>query len=241
MTAVLAPPFPAHLVDWSVAEVIAAEQPLLAAGEPLMQRAADGLAAVVRAELASPSSDAESRGLAPRVLALVGAGNNGGDALWACARLAADGVPVAVLATAASIHEAGRDAAVAAGARLIEAAQLDAALETAEVVIDGILGIGSAGRAALRDDARDVVMRVRAHARFGALRVVACDQPSGVDADSGDVPDPDAVLPAAVTVTFGAVKRGLLRPAASALVGELCLVDIGLGRRVAPAAARSAE
>ncbi|MGY6499046.1 MAG: NAD(P)H-hydrate epimerase, partial [Microcella sp.] len=99
---------------------------------------------------------------------------------------------------------------------------------------DGILGIGSAGRAALRGAARDAVLQVRAHPRFGELRAVACDQPSGVDADSGDVPDPGAVLLARVTVTFGAVKHGLLRPPASALVGELRLVDIGLvdGRRV---------
>lgn len=228
MARVLAPPFPEELVGWSVAEVIAAEQPLLEAGEPLMQRAADGLAEVVREQLASTARDPGSAGPSPRVLALVGAGNNGGDALWACARVAADGVPVAVLATAASIHEEGRDAAVTAGARLIEAAQLNDALATVEVVVDGILGIGSAGRAALRGAARDAVLQVRAHPRFGELRAVACDQPSGVDADSGDVPDPDAVLPARVTVTFGAVKRGLLRPPASALVGELRLVDIGL-------------
>ena len=230
MARVLAPPFPEELVGWSVAEVIAAEQPLLEAGEPLMQRAADGLAEVVREQLASTARDPSSADPSPRVLALVGAGNNGGDALWACARVAADGVPVAVLATAASIHEAGRDAAVAAGARLIDAAQLDEALDSVDVIVDGILGIGSAGRAALRGDARDVVLRVRAHPRFGALRIVACDQPSGVDADSGDVPDPDAVLPAAVTVTFGAVKRGLLRPPASTVVGALRLVDIGLTR-----------
>ncbi|RZT64356.1 hydroxyethylthiazole kinase-like uncharacterized protein yjeF [Microcella alkaliphila] len=232
MTRVLAPPFPEHLVGWSVAEVLAAEQPLLAAGEPLMQRAADGLAEVVREQLASTASGPRSAGPAPRVLALVGAGNNGGDALWACARVAADDVPVAVQATATSIHEAGRDAAVAAGARLIEAAQLDDALATAEVVVDGILGIGSAGRAALRGAARDAVLQVRAHPRFGELSVVACDQPSGVDADSGDVPDPDAVLPATVTVTFGAVKRGLRRPPAREICGELRLVDIGLTRPV---------
>jgi NAD(P)H-hydrate epimerase len=105
MSRALSPPFPAELVGWSVADVIAAEQPLLDAGKPLMQRAADGLAEVVREQLASSTSDRDADSTAPRVLALVGAGNNGGDALWACARIAADGVPVAVLATAESIHE----------------------------------------------------------------------------------------------------------------------------------------
>jgi len=223
-------PFPPHLVGWSVADVIAAEQPLLEAGVPLMQRAADGLAEVVHEQLASSTIDPRAGGSAPRVLALVGAGNNGGDALWACARLAADGVPVAVLATSPRIHEEGRDAALTAGARLIEAAQLDEALDSVAVVVDGILGIGSAGRAALRGDARDAALRIRAHPRFGALRVVACDQTSGVDADDGSVPDADAVLPATVTVTFGAVKRGLLRDPARGVAGELRLVDIGLAR-----------
>jgi NAD(P)H-hydrate epimerase len=42
------------------------------------------------------------------------------------------------------------------------------------------------------------------------------------------VPDP-VVLPADVTVTFGAIKAGLLLAPASRFVGELRLVDIGLG------------
>jgi NAD(P)H-hydrate repair Nnr-like enzyme with NAD(P)H-hydrate epimerase domain len=57
--------------------------------------------------------------------------------------------------------------------------------------------------------------------------VVAVDLPSGVDADTGEVPDP-AVLRAAVTVTFGALKPGLLREPGAGYAGRVVLVDIGL-------------
>ncbi|MFW8745699.1 NAD(P)H-hydrate epimerase, partial [Mesorhizobium japonicum] len=51
--------------------------------------------------------------------------------------------------------------------------------------------------------------------------------PSGVDPDTGEVPDP-AVLRAAVTVTFGAMKPGLLRRPGADYAGRVALVDIGL-------------
>ncbi|TPX06018.1 NAD(P)H-hydrate epimerase, partial [Schumannella luteola] len=57
--------------------------------------------------------------------------------------------------------------------------------------------------------------------------VFAVDLPSGIHPDTGAA-EPDAVLPADLTVTFGARKRGLLY-ADAALVGRIELVDIGLG------------
>ena len=64
-------------------QVRAAEAPLLAAGEPLMRRAAAALAAIVREELADAVN--------PRILVLVGSGDNGGDAMFAAALLARGG------------------------------------------------------------------------------------------------------------------------------------------------------
>ena len=57
--------------------------------------------------------------------------------------------------------------------------------------------------------------------------VVAVDLPSGISPDDGGVPDP-VVLPADVTVTFGAVKAGLLLQPARRLAGGVRLIDIGL-------------
>lgn len=89
----------------------------------------------------------------------------------------------------------------------------------ADLVVDGILGIG--GRGALRDEAAAAVARLPADAW-----VVAVDVPSGVDADTGEVAG--AAVRADVTVTFGARKPGLLVDPGADHTGVLELVDIGL-------------
>ena len=68
----------------------------------------------------------------------------------------------------------------------------------------------------------------RASGPAGPPVVVACDLPSGTGPDDGSVPV-DVVLPAAVTVTFGACCAGLLLPPARAFAGEVVVVDIGVG------------
>ncbi|MGH3682342.1 MAG: NAD(P)H-hydrate epimerase, partial [Natronosporangium sp.] len=77
---------------WRVAEVRAAEQALMATLPPgtLMQRAAAGLAR--RCALLLTERYGGSYGA--RVLLLVGSGDNGGDALYAGARLAGRGAAV---------------------------------------------------------------------------------------------------------------------------------------------------
>ncbi|PYY32872.1 NAD(P)H-hydrate epimerase [Curtobacterium sp. MCJR17_055] len=239
-------------------QIRAAERPHLQAGEPLMQRAADGLATVVTDLLDDP---AVRPGDGPgSVLVLVGSGDNGGDALFAAARLAAAGRHVTVLRVGSRVHEAGLAAAREAGARLLDdpadggpvpsaagAADIlraatpsagdrlaelarEAALD-ADLVLDGILGIGGGGP--LRSPARDVVAALRELAREQrAPFVVAVDVPSGIDVDTGGIAD-DHVLHADVTVTFGGVKAGLLRGPAATLAGRIELVDVGIGAGLA--------
>ena len=60
----------------------------------------------------------------------------------------------------------------------------------------------------------------------GETPVLAVDVPSGVDALTGDITGD--VLAATHTVTFAALKPGLLMPPGSALAGVLELADIGL-------------
>ena len=219
------------VVGYSSQQVRAAEAPLLAAGEPLMRRAAAGLADELRQVLTARQQriDGAAR---RRLLLLVGAGNNGGDAMFAGAELAAEGAAVTIVPTAARLHDESLAAARAAGAQLKSDADPDAVSRLAsgaDIVVDGILGTGtSADSPALRGRARDLVAAILP-VLDRPLRpdVVAVDLPSGISPDDGAVPDP-VVLPADVTVTFGAVKAGLLLPPACRLAGEVRLIDIGL-------------
>ncbi|GAA3572370.1 bifunctional ADP-dependent NAD(P)H-hydrate dehydratase/NAD(P)H-hydrate epimerase [Microlunatus spumicola] len=181
----------------------------------LMQRAAAGLAVVVAGELERRTG----RAYGTRVLVLVGPGNNGGDALWAGARLARRGVRVEAVGVLGTPHAEGLAALLAAGGRRLDPTALGD-LRRYDLVLDGILGIG--GRPGLPDDVADLVARVEA----AEVPVVAVDLPSGVVADTGAVPG--ASVRADVTVTFGVVKVGHLLEPARARTGRLVLVDIGL-------------
>ncbi|PZE27179.1 NAD(P)H-hydrate epimerase [Curtobacterium sp. MCBD17_028] len=211
-------------------QIRAAEAPHLAAGELLMQRAAAGLADVVDELLGDPAvvpGDGERT-----VLLLVGSGDNGGDALFAGAALAARGHRVEVLCLGSRVHEAGAAAAQQAGAVLLEHPDDDetvrAAALRADLVLDAVLGIGRTSSTALRSPAREAVGVIRDLARDQrAPSVVAVDVPSGIDPDTGAVAD-DHVLEADVTVTFGGVKAGLLRGPGRALAGRVVLVDVGI-------------
>ncbi|SHG03076.1 yjeF C-terminal region, hydroxyethylthiazole kinase-related/yjeF N-terminal region [Jatrophihabitans endophyticus] len=175
----------------------------------LMARAATGLA-VECARLLGPVYGA-------RVVLLVGAGNNGGDALYAGAWLARRGVrATALLLAPDKAHPGGLAAFRAAGGRTAD--PTPAALAGADLVLDGIVGIGGTG--GLRDEAVPLAQAAR-----DAL-TVAVDVPSGVDADTGAVEG--ETVHADVTVTFGALKPGLVVGTGAERAGELRLVDIGL-------------
>jgi ADP-dependent NAD(P)H-hydrate dehydratase / NAD(P)H-hydrate epimerase len=199
---------------YTVAEVRAAEEPLLAATPEatLMLRAATGLATVCLELL--------GRAHGRRVTALVGAGNNGGDALFAGAHLARRGARVtAVLLDPERAHAAGLAALRAAGGR-VTGPDGPTGLERADLVLDGIVGIG--GRGGLRPVAAALVEQ----AATGPGLTVAVDVPSGVDADTGAVPG--VAFPALHTVTFGALKPGLVVGEGRGCAGRVHLVDIGL-------------
>ncbi|MFC8075174.1 NAD(P)H-hydrate dehydratase [Streptomyces sp. NPDC057307] len=181
----------------------------------LMQRAAAGLAAACADLLRR-----RGRVYGARVVLLVGSGDNGGDALYAGARLARRGAGVsAVLLAAGRAHAGGLAALVGAGGRVVDD-PFDV-LAAADLVLDGITGIG--GRGGLRPDAVPVARA----ARGSDAVVVAVDLPSGVEADSGEVVG--EALRADATVTFGTYKPAHLIDPAREYAGAVRLVDIGLG------------
>ena len=196
----------AHTAD-QVREAEAALMDRLPEGT-LMQRAATGLAHAVL--------DLLGHAYGARVLLLVGAGNNGGDALHAGALLSRRGVAVqALLLVPDKAHRGGLDALRRASGCVVASVH---EVVAPDVVVDGIVGIG--GRGGLRESAAAVVREL------GDVPVVAVDVPSGVDVDTGRVDGPHVM--ATVTVTFGTHKIAhLVEPAASAC-GAVHLVDIGL-------------
>ncbi|MET9603835.1 NAD(P)H-hydrate dehydratase [Streptomyces sp. NPDC006512] len=198
---------------YSVETVRAAERELMARlpEGTLMARAAAGLAAVCAGLL----TRRRGRVYGARVVLLVGPGDNGGDALYAGARLARRGAGVtAVPMDPERVHPGGLAALTAAGGRLAESVPA-----RADLVVDGLLGIG--GRGGLRPAAAALAERVPE----GAV-VVAADLPSGVDADTGETAGP--AVTAGVTVTFGAYKPGLLIDPGASKAGAVRFVDIGL-------------
>ncbi len=178
----------------------------------LMQRAASGLAVAIADLLGST--------YAARVLLLVGAGDNGGDALWAGSMLARRGVSVEAVLLSSKVHADGLEALRAAGGRTVLAADA----HEPDVVVDGIVGIG--GRPGLRQEAEDAL------GRFPGAPVVAVDVPSGVDVDTGHLDG--GHVSADLTVTFGTHKIAHLVDPAAQACGVVHLVDIGLELPTAP-------
>jgi hydroxyethylthiazole kinase-like uncharacterized protein yjeF len=211
-----------------VEKVRAAERALMARlpEGALMQRAAAGLASVCARLLASGRLGLIGSGegvYGSRVTLLVGSGDNGGDALYAGARLARRGARVTALLAGSKTHEGGLEALRSAGGRSVEATDASAVteIEAADLIIDGMLGIG--GRGGLREP----YATLAGHAARAVATVVACDLPSGVDADTGVVSG--AAVRADVTVTFGTYKPGLFVDPGAAHAGVVELIDIGLG------------
>ncbi|AFR48292.1 NAD(P)H-hydrate dehydratase [Gordonia sp. KTR9] len=181
----------------------------LLTGGVLMRLAAHGVAGVVAAEL-NRTGGCYGRS----VCLVVGAGDNGGDALFAGAELRRRGVRVdAVLLAPDKAHAAGLAAFRAAGGRTVERPP-----DGPDVIVDGVVGLG--GRGPLRTNAAEIFA-----ATGPETTVVAVDLPSGVDADTGEVHDP--AVRADITVTFGVRRRAHLLAAPQC--GRVVLVDIGLG------------
>lgn len=208
---------------YGVQEVRAAEDAVradLPDGE-LMQRAAAGLADVAAARLGEEGGG--------RVVVLAGSGDNGGDALYAAARLAGDpgdpgGAEVTALLVGSRTHEAALAAAEEAEVEVLEwrsgtvSSDVREVLAEADLVVDGILGIG--GRPGLPEHLRDLPDLIAEDAM-----VLAVDLPSGAD-PAGEVRS-DAIY-ADETVTFSLAKPVHLMPATEQAVGLLTVVDIGV-------------
>src|SRR5581483_988942 len=210
----------------SVAEMKAIEKEADANGlsyAQMMENAGQGLAEVIQ-ELPIEDSDRE-------VFALVGPGNNGGDALVALSHLAADGWQARAYLIKRTKDELAKRLEGAGGELLFadedkNFQDLNAFIQTAAIVLDGVLGTGV--KLPLKSDVANVLAEAQAilDEMDEAPFVVAVDCPSGIDCDTGEAAAESR--PADLTVTMAAVKQGLLKLPAYELIGNLQVVDIGL-------------
>jgi NAD(P)H-hydrate epimerase len=168
------------------------------------------------------------------VVGLVGAGNNGGDALVLLRSLAAWGWPVQGILVAD--RSDGDDLLHGWNVPLIRDTDLlgedgawSSLMESGTVLVDGILGTGVRG--APRKRQARAIRALNAASR----PVLAIDIPSGVDGDTGATPG-EAVR-ADVTVAFGAPKLGTLLHPGRGLTGRLVAVEIGFPPTTAGTAA----
>ncbi|WP_255767999.1 NAD(P)H-hydrate epimerase [Pseudarthrobacter sulfonivorans] len=208
-------------------QIRAAEEPLLATGmgSVLMQRASHGLASAIVHELRARGR----RLYGTSVAVLAGKGNNGGDGLFAASFLAARGMRTTAVLTGGAAHPEALAAFERAGGRVhlltdANAGELAAHAASVDVVIDAVLGTGAQG--GLRGAAAALVAAFSDVPRGPGRLVVACDIPSGVDADTGEAHAP--VLSADLTVTFGGAKAGLLADPGADHTGRVHVVPIGI-------------
>lgn len=168
-----------------------------------------------------------------RIAVLAGPGNNGGDGLVAARHLADWGAEVVAILPRARRDESlleelqAREMPILRGEDDPAFERIGNALATCDLVIDALLGIGQK-RPLDREEplGRALAKLADARAGYSPPKLIACDLPTGMDADSGAL-DPLAVEPD-ITVAFGLPKVGMYQAPASARTGRVQVIDIGI-------------
>lgn len=195
----------------------------------LMETAGRAVAAATISQLAAlrPSADLP-------VTVVCGTGNNGGDGLVAARALHEAGYPVDafVVGDTSRLTPDTRanlellESLIAAGAHVtlhvvVTGPNDEITLNPrSPVVVDALLGTGTRGAA--RPPVSEWIAAINAH----RARVLSADIPSGLDADAGRAEGP--AVKADATITFGALKTGLLLNDGSELSGRVTVVPIGI-------------
>ena len=217
----------------TAADMRAADEATIAAGTPaavLMEVAGRAVADVASRLL----EEAGGR----RVLVACGKGNNGGDGYVVARVMALRGFDVTVVSTHAR-EELGRDA----GAQFDRLQSLNAddiqgrltlvAFEAdtepagfrPDLIVDALLGTGITSKVRASTGAILTGAIIEAINELD-VPVVAVDIPSGLHADTGEILG--AVVKSTVTVSLGAIKKGLITGEGPAVRGHLEVAEIGI-------------
>jgi hydroxyethylthiazole kinase-like uncharacterized protein yjeF len=167
-----------------------------------------------------------------KVIALVGSGNNGGDALVALYHLSLKQWETCAYIVKKRVPDDPLIARlIANGGQVIKEeedkkfSRLRKLLKSYSVLIDGIFGTGI--KLPLKEDIVKILLFVKDNLISDSkkINVVAVDCPSGVDCETGEAAD--ETIPADITVTMAGVKGGLIRFPAAKLTGEIRVASIG--------------
>lgn len=155
-----------------------------------------------------------------RTYVVCGKGNNGGDGLAAARHLHRWGRLAGVACIDAGAYHG--DAALELEALRASGVTIDSEIRPgdATILLDGLLGTGISRPA--EGPVATWIDLVNAAGR----RVISIDVPSGLNADTGATGGP--AVQAALTVTFGLPKRGLVIGDGPAHAGEIWVCDIGI-------------
>ncbi len=167
-----------------------------------------------------------------RAAVLCGRGNNGGDGFVIARKLLEEGAEVTVVMMcgdpasleAREMLSRIRHTSVSLLSLETEPYVVSSTVREADLVVDAVYGIGFHGE--LPAPLRPLLRLVNGM----GVPIVAVDVPSGLDADTG-LFDEDAVR-ASLTVTFTAMKPGLLHAKATAVCGQVEVVSIGIDERL---------
>jgi ADP-dependent NAD(P)H-hydrate dehydratase / NAD(P)H-hydrate epimerase len=193
--------------------------------EKMMENAGKGLADEIQI--------AYSHLVKRKVIALVGSGNNGGDALVALSHLAnANWETCAYIVKKRGdddplintyLKNGGQVVNIGSDSKYIQLAEL---LKTSSVLMDGIFGTGF--KLPLKEEIANLLAFVNEslEVQTERIHVVAVDCPSGVDNETGQAADD--TIHAELTVTMAGIKTGLIKFPAAMFTGEIRIGSIGV-------------
>jgi NAD(P)H-hydrate epimerase len=191
-------------------------------GIELMERAGTGLVSLLAKEVPEIASK--------RFIVFVGSGNNGGDGLVVARKLKELGarVKVALLAdeeemkedTKTNLNRARTAEIETISLKELSTERIKGEIFASDIIIDAILGTGFSG--IIGGIIKDTIEAINSAKKF----VVACDIPSGVNGDTGEVGG--TCVASDLTVTFAYPKRGLFLYPGYRFSGKIEVVDIGI-------------
>lgn len=162
------------------------------------------------------------------LIAFCGNGNNGGDGFIIAGLAKQQGIHTTVfhLGDPAHLKPDARRAYAFARSQAVPMqaftgnSKLDPAVAENGVIVDALLGTGVSGE--IRGPYRHAIDTINA----SGLPVLAVDIPSGLSSDSGEILG--AAVNAQLTVTFIAMKKGMVRAEGPGCCGRIVFDDLGV-------------